>query len=148
MTIRCKLKRSAEAGGDLFMRHGFLFILAISAAYCCFAANVHAQEDMTVIDNQVFANPRRPPAVFVHDRHNQLAAIEECNICHHVYEDGELIADESSEDQSCADCHEMQDDGRKPGLMMAFHTNCKSCHREKKKGPLMCAQCHVRADIE
>jgi hypothetical protein len=28
--------------------------------------------------------------------------------------------------------------------MKAFHIHCKSCHREKKKGPLMCGQCHVR----
>lgn len=126
------------------MRHWFLFIFAIFAACCCITVKVTAQEDMIAIDNQVFGNPKRPPAVFEHDPHNELAAIEECNICHHIYEDGKLIEDESSEDQSCVDCHEMQDAGQKPGLMKAFHTNCKSCHREKKKGPLMCGQCHVR----
>ena len=126
------------------MRHWFLFIFAIFAACCCNTVKVTAQEDMIAIDNQVFGIPKRPPAVFEHDPHNELAAIEECNICHHIYEDGKLIEGESSEDQSCVDCHEMQDAGQKPGLMKAFHTNCKSCHREKKKGPLMCGQCHVR----
>lgn len=125
------------------MRHWFLFILVVFAV-CCFPVAAYSQEDMTAIDNEAFGNPKRPPAVFKHDQHNELAAFEECNVCHHLYEDGKLIADESSEDQRCTDCHEMQDIGRKPGLMKAFHTNCKSCHREKKKGPLMCGQCHVR----
>ena len=126
------------------MRHWIPFILSVLTVCCCFSAAAHAQEDMIAIDNQVFGNPKRPPAVFEHDRHNELAAIEECNACHHLYEDGKMIEDESSEDRSCADCHEMEDVGRKPGLMKAFHTNCKSCHRQKKKGPLMCGQCHVR----
>jgi hypothetical protein len=126
------------------MQRWFLFILSIFAVCCFFSVAAYAQEDMSVIDNHVFGNSKRPPAVFEHDQHNELSAIEECNVCHHLYEDGKLIEDESSEDQGCTDCHEMQDDGRKPGLMMAFHTNCKNCHREKKKGPLMCGQCHVR----
>jgi len=73
-----------------------------------------------------------------------LAQIEECTECHHVYEDGKRLEDESSEDQRCADCHELQDNGSISGLMKAYHTNCKSCHREKKKGPIMCGQCHVK----
>ena len=111
---------------------------------CFFPAAALAQEDMIVIDNSVFENPQRPPASFKHDEHNELALIEECNECHHVYEDGQRLEDESSEDQRCADCHELQDVGAKPGLVKAFHTNCKSCHRKQKKGPLMCGQCHIR----
>jgi hypothetical protein len=89
------------------MRHWFLIILAVFAVSCYLLA-AYAQEDMSVIVNPVFGNPKRPPAVFEHDPHNEL------------------------------------DIGRKPGLMKAFHTHCKSCHREKKKGPLMCGQCHLR----
>ena len=126
------------------MQRWFLFILAVFVFCCFFLAVAYSQEDMTVIDNQVFESPKRPPAIFLHDQHNESAEIEECNVCHHLYEDGKLIEDESSEDQRCADCHEMQDIGRKPGLVKAFHANCKSCHRQKKKGPLMCGQCHLR----
>ena len=126
------------------MRQWFLFILAVFTVYCFFPVTAHSQEDMTVIENQAFGNPKRPAAAFRHDQHNELARIEECNVCHHVYEDGKLIEDESSEEQRCADCHELQDIDRKPGLMKTFHTHCKSCHRGKKKGPLMCGQCHVR----
>ena len=126
------------------MRRLSLFVFAMFALCAFSLAGVFAQEDMIVVDNAVFENPRRPPAVFRHDDHNELAGIEDCNRCHHVYEDGKLLEEESSEDQRCADCHEMKDSGRVPGLMLAFHTNCKSCHREQRKGPLMCGQCHVR----
>ncbi len=126
------------------MRKQHLSIYAAIALLCFVAGPAAAQEDMSVIDNSVFENPQRPPSVFNHDEHNELAGIVECNQCHHVYEDGKLLEDESSEDQRCADCHELTDSGRIPGLMKAFHTNCKSCHREKKNGPLMCGQCHVR----
>ncbi len=126
------------------MRIQVLLTCALIVLFCCFAAVALAQEDMVVIDNSVFEDPQRPPAVFKHDEHNELAQIEECNECHHVYEDGKRLEDESSEDQRCADCHELQDVGSKPGLVKAFHTNCKNCHREQKRGPLMCGQCHVR----
>ena len=107
--------------------------------------SAYSQEEMVVISADGFDSSQRPAAVFRHDEHNEAAEIEACSECHHVYDDdGKLVEDESSEDQSCADCHEMQDIGRKPGLMKAFHTHCKSCHREKKKGPLMCGQCHLR----
>jgi hypothetical protein len=61
-----------------------------------------------------------------------MALIEDCNECHHVYEDGEKLEDESSEDSSCSECHEEKGSG------------CKGCHHENKKGPIMCGQCHVR----
>ena len=127
------------------MRNQVSLTCALFVLLYFFAAVTLAQEDMVVIDNSVFENPQRPPAVFKHDEHNELAQIEECNECHHVYEDGKRLEDESSEDQRCAECHELQDVGFKPGLVKAFHTNCKSCHREQKKGPLMCGQCHIRS---
>ncbi len=126
------------------MRQWFLLSLEVFIVGCFLSATAHSQDDMIVTDNEAFRNPKRPPAVFRHDPHNEMARIEECSVCHHVYEDGKLIEDESSEDQRCADCHELQNIGRKPALMKAFHYNCKNCHRAKKKGPLMCGQCHVR----
>ena len=99
---------------------------------------------MEFVDNDVFSNPQRPPAVFQHDTHNETAAIEECAGCHHLYEDGELVADESSEDRRCADCHGGSDSGSQPGLVKAFHINCKGCHLQQKAGPILCGECHVR----
>jgi hypothetical protein len=103
---------------------------------------------MKFVNSDAFKNDQRPPAVFRHDEHNESAEIEECNGCHHVYDDdGNLVEDESSEDQRCSDCHELKAVGRKLALMKAFHTNCKGCHKQEKNGPLMCGQCHVRRPV-
>ena len=60
---------------------------------------------MEVIEDDGFQKRQRPPAVFKHDDHNETAEIEACNECHHIYEDGEKLEDESSEDQLCSECH-------------------------------------------
>jgi len=106
-----------------------------------------AQEDMVVVEGDSFDNQRRPSAVFRHDDHNETAEIEECNECHHVYENGERLADESSEDQRCVDCHAEKTSGNQPGLRKAFHLNCKGCHQSKRQGPVMCGECHARRAV-
>jgi hypothetical protein len=102
-----------------------------------------SQEDMTGVDDPAFTHLQRPLPVFRHDQHNEQAEIEECNLCHHVYEDGKLVEDESSESELCSDCHDLTGSGRQPGLMKAFHLKCQGCHQREKKGPVMCGQCHV-----
>jgi hypothetical protein len=127
------------------MKKSAFFICASLMVTLLIVGSICAQEDMVVINADGFERPRRPPAVFRHDEHNEAAEIEECNECHHVYDDnGRLVEDESSEDQLCSDCHEEKASGRRLALMKAFHTNCKGCHQEKKNGPVMCGQCHVR----
>ena len=118
-----------------FLLGGLLLTAIILAA-------AHSQDDMTEVDNTVFPKPVRPPAVFEHDDHNDAAGIDACQECHHLYEDGVLLADESSEDQMCSECHDLKPSGRMPGLMKAFHLNCKGCHLEKKAGPVTCGECH------
>jgi hypothetical protein len=103
-----------------------------------------SQEDMAVVKDDGFQKRQRPPAVFKHDHHNETAEIEECNECHHLYEDGKKLEDDSSEEQLCSDCHSENSSDNQPGLKKAFHLNCKGCHLEKKKGPIMCGKCHVR----
>jgi len=127
------------------MKKSAFFICASLMVTLMIFGSTYAQEEMVVIDSDGFEDSRRPPAVFRHDEHNEAAEIEECNECHHVYDDdGKLVEDESSEDQRCSDCHEEKASGRRLALMKAFHTNCKECHQEKKNGPIMCGQCHVR----
>lgn len=104
----------------------------------------YSQDDMEFVDNSVFENPQRVPAVFRHEEHNERAGLDACEECHHVYEDGLRLEDESSEDQRCAECHEPQPVGRRPGLMKAYHLNCKGCHRSGNNGPVMCGECHRR----
>ena len=121
-------------------------ILAVFLFSSLFAlGSAFSQEDMVVIDQTVFEAPQRPPAVFKHDEHNELAGIDSCAECHHVYDDeGNLVEDESSEDQTCSECHDLQASDGKPALMKAFHSNCKGCHLQEGTGPIMCGQCHVR----
>jgi predicted CXXCH cytochrome family protein len=127
------------------MKKCAFFICAGLMATLLIFVFAYAQEDMVVVNDPAFIDPQRPPAVFHHEEHNEKAGLEECNKCHHVFNDkGKLVEDESSEDQSCSECHELKASGKKPGLMKAFHTNCLGCHKEKNKGPVMCGQCHVR----
>jgi hypothetical protein len=120
----------------------FILIAPVVVGLLCLPS--FSQEDMEVVDGGGFLKQQRPAAVFRHDDHNDLAEIEECNECHHVYENGNKLEDESSEDQSCSECHDENSSGKQPGLRKAFHKNCKGCHFENKKGPVMCGQCHVR----
>ncbi|MDD2603793.1 MAG: cytochrome c3 family protein [Desulfobacteraceae bacterium] len=120
-------------------------LLAVACGVLWSTTTLLAQEDMRTVPNDVFMAPQRPLAVFVHDEHNTAAGIDECNRCHHVYRDGQLVEDESSEDYRCSDCHaETDTDDGMPALMDAFHGNCKQCHLEKGKGPIMCGECHQR----
>jgi hypothetical protein len=129
----------------IWMKKKILLAFIFLALGLIFLISGHCQEDMRYVSADPFVKPRRPPAVFRHVEHNELAQIEECYVCHHVYDDnGQLVEDESSEDQSCADCHALARSGNSPALMKAYHANCKGCHKQKKKGPLMCGQCHVR----
>jgi hypothetical protein len=121
-----------------------VIVWVLAAFGMFFIVTAWSQEDMQAVSSEAFIKAQRPEAVFPHDAHNEKARIENCNQCHHVYEDGKLVEDESSEDRRCSDCHGLEDAGRQPGLMKAFHLNCKGCHQEQKKGPVICGECHVR----
>ena len=103
-----------------------------------------AQDEINLLDGAGIEKNNRSAVIFMHDEHNETAQIDECNECHHVYEDGQKLDDESSEDQRCADCHDLKSAGNSPGLRKAFHLNCKGCHLKESKGPVMCGQCHER----
>ena len=126
------------------MKKAAVFILAIVMISVFLFVSAYSQEEMTFVENSVFKKPERTPSIFRHDEHNEIAGIEECNACHHVYENGILLEGESSEDQRCSDCHELKASGSTPALMKAYHTNCKGCHLKQKKGPIMCGECHLK----
>jgi hypothetical protein len=119
-------------------------LLAAMLLLACLLGSANSQEDMEVVDNSAFEDPQRVSSIFEHDSHNEKAGIEECNECHHVYEDGQKLADESSEGQACGECHGPRAEDGMPGLRKAFHLNCRGCHLEKEKGPIMCGECHKR----
>jgi hypothetical protein len=103
-----------------------------------------SQEDVTTAEDSAFSEKMRPSVPFRHDEHNETAEIEECNTCHHVYEDDEKAEDESSEDMECSECHLADDDENPMSLVKVYHLRCKGCHQEKKSGPIMCGECHIK----
>jgi hypothetical protein len=127
------------------MQKSVVFIIAAAFFSLLILVSAHSQEDMRHVDNSIFSNPQRESAVFNHEEHNETAGIEECNECHHVYdEDGNKLEYESSEDMQCAECHEENSSGPAPSLDKAFHVNCMGCHLEQKKGPILCGECHIK----
>lgn len=122
-----------------------LAALTLLAAAVLFSLPAFSQADMTHVPTEAFGETERPAAVFNHDEHNEKAAIEECNVCHHMYEDGKLVEDADSVGVPCADCHALEADGDTPGLQDAYHQQCWGCHEDKDAGPVMCGECHVRS---
>ena len=113
-------------------------------AILVFGIAAFSQEDVETVEDSAFTEHMRPPVPFKHEEHNEKAEIEDCNVCHHKYEDGKLLEDESSEDMECSECHTSEEDAYPISLVKAYHLNCKRCHLENKKGPVMCAECHPR----
>ncbi len=126
------------------MRNVTMIALSLLIGIGLATTSAWSQDDMTVVDNAAFDNPQRTPSVFVHDAHNETAGIDDCAECHHVYEDGKRVEDESSEDQSCSECHDLKGAGDQPSLIKAFHANCKGCHQTQSKGPILCGECHIK----
>jgi hypothetical protein len=124
------------------MRKRGVGLLTVLLLTMFFLAAAYSQEEMETVDSSAFLNPERVASVFKHDVHNEAAEIDECNECHHVYEDGVKLEGESSEDMTCSECHEVEVSEEQPALMQAFHANCKGCHLSEKKGPIMCGECH------
>jgi len=122
------------------MKRAFTILLSV-ALIGVGAWTAHSQEEMTHVDTAGFADPMRPPARFEHDAHNDAAGIEDCAVCHHVYDDsGHRMTEESNEGTPCADCH-----GDRPvELSRRYHQACKQCHLQQNAGPVMCGQCHRR----
>ena len=96
------------------------------------------------IDEETFTANSRPFVCFIHDEHNEAAGIEDCALCHHLYEDGKLVEDESSEELSCSECHKAKDDPRQLELTATYHKRCRGCHMKKKQGPVTCGECHKK----
>lgn len=103
-----------------------------------------SQEDVVAVQDGAFERHTRPPVRFVHDEHNENAEIEECQRCHHLYEDGQLVEDESSEGMACSECHTPPAGGNPVELIRVYHLQCKGCHLDRRTGPIMCAECHRR----
>lgn len=118
-----------------------VFLITLAAA-AFIAIGAYSQENVKSVQDSAFKVKMRPNAVFLHDEHNKKAEVDDCGICHHVYKDGVKVEDETSEDRECSECHKIN--GDPVPLISKYHLRCKGCHEEKKAGPIMCSECHVR----
>ena len=121
-----------------------LYVVAAVLASILTCGPVYSQEDIVSLADSAFKDRQRPAAVFLHEDHNEKAEIEECNVCHHIYEGGNKVEDDSSEGQGCSDCHHVKEDEPTRPLMKAYHDLCKQCHAENSKGPVTCGECHPK----
>lgn len=119
-------------------------LLAATLLLVLFAAVPPAasQEEFSVFPPDVFPDRERPLSRFTHEEHMAFETIEDCFVCHHVYEDGVLVEGESSEGTPCGECHQLKADG--VDRLRAYHKRCKGCHEQEKSGPITCGECHVR----
>ena len=101
-----------------------------------------SQEDMKEILAPAFGKHTRPPAVFVHDAHNEKAKLDDCAACHHGKDaNGKQTVEETSEGEPCSECHAVNASPGTP-LMRAYHQQCIGCHQTSSAGPIHCGGCH------
>jgi hypothetical protein len=111
---------------------------------------LRAQPDKIVLDDlNASGGKKRPAVTFLHNRHVESGL--SCKDCHHIYENGKNVLDESKLEEGnqnirCSACH-----GPKSRLNLekAFHNQCIGCHRKyekekKKTGPRFCGGCHIK----
>lgn len=128
------------------MTHPYRFILCLAVLLAAVTTGMfsYAGQNLERLDTWPFESPRRPGAVFPHDDHMFLVD-DDCSVCHHVYENGELVPDESSEDLYCSDCHSLKPAPNNPmPLEAAYHKLCRDCHFDRGEGPVLCGECHVK----
>ena len=100
-----------------------------------------SQEDIETVNDSAFTKLTRPPVAFFHDEHNERAEIEDCNVCHHMFEDGERLEDDSI-GMECSECHYLKTQDAVADLIRVYHLQCSRCHLKKKEGPIICGECH------
>jgi hypothetical protein len=126
------------------MRKKGLYFIVVMALFSWAWVSSFSDEEKSRIDNEEFENPKRVACVYDHDGHQDASEVVECNVCHHLYEDGKKVEDETSEGESCAECHELNSSEETLPLRKAYHTRCKGCHMTEKAGPVLCGECHQR----
>ena len=84
---------------------------------------------------QALGTLQRPPVVFDHGKHFQVAKEKGCTVCHPVDEEQRMVFESTKAGTS----------GKSPELLRnAYHQECIGCHKKQKSGPLACGECHVR----
>ena len=130
---------------------GRTFLMISVAALMIFTGSpLQAQPNKIILDHSKdFVKKGRPPVPFPHNRHVEAGL--SCKDCHHVYENGKNVLDESKLEEGNqggrrSACHLSRS---RIDLQQAFHNQCMGCHKQflkekKKTGPRFCGECHLR----
>ncbi|MBF0573246.1 MAG: cytochrome c3 family protein [Desulfamplus sp.] len=103
----------------------------------------NASDCLNINGESIDANTNtRPFVCFQHDTHNEKAGVENCDRCHHLYDEkGKLLEGQTSEGQSCSECHA---GNSSIDLAVKYHKLCRGCHLAEKKGSVVCGECHKK----
>ena len=132
------------------VRRHLTLLLFIAVILVFPVSDLLAQPDHILLNHpEVFKKRERPPVGFPHDRH--MGGDLSCTDCHHQYENGKNVLDESTLQTGnkgirCSACHGTK---QRIDLQRAFHYQCLSCHKKrggerKTTGPRFCGECHLR----
>ena len=121
-----------------------VLMITVAVLLVLTGSSLRAQPEKIVLEGK-----KRPAVTLPHNKHVEAGL--SCKDCHHIYENGKNILDESkleegNQDIRCSACHGPT---FRPNLEQAFHNQCMGCHtryqKEKKKtGPRFCGECHVK----
>jgi len=93
------------------------------------------------------ASAKQPPVTFNHAMH-AAKLVKTCETCHHNHKG--LTAAAKVEVKKCTSCHldtkgNVMPSAREMSMTKnPFHIRCAACHKTEKKGPVVCAGCHVK----
>jgi len=136
-----RIKRPTTRVTLLFCLLNICFITTFLSFTCVYAGNM----------KNGFGHRRRPPVNFLYELHDMHMECCECLACHHRYENGINVLDESELHENNRDiyCHTCHHSKAETGLREAFHGQCIGCHekqndRDGSSLPILCGECHVR----
>ena len=118
-----------------------------SLVFCLVAALAFAHHGPETIT--INAAAKKQPAVsFSHGKHSE-TYVKSCDTCHHTQKG--LTAEKAKDTKvvKCTTCH-LDPKGDVPSMREMsltknpFHGRCIACHKERKKGPTVCKDCHVK----
>ena len=114
-----------------------------------FSSLLGAQPETLTLMSPALQTRERPPVSFPHGRH--MEGDLSCKDCHHRYEQGKNVLDESDLEPGkpgirCQECHGPRGRG---SLQEVFHRQCLGCHQKmakegRKNVPRYCGECHVK----